>query len=320
MRYKKLILLILGGIIISGCCDESDEGTAVSQDVWLTVVLPVDKGNTRATVKEDAKTLALIPTWNINDKIRIYAAHQVGNTHTPFAFFGDHSIGNISEDGRRCEFNTGISGDFANDGQGGKNVMVYGVCGKESSLDNNEISICANLYRTTMAQAIAPVWFMSDFKNNNSEIECKYLGTFELLHIKNNSNQKMVFKWNGYEANQKWYYEFANFLPETMIVKENSSAGDEDVMPVDAVASISPGEESTMISWFIPNGKKMKDAALLATIDGKEIKSISRKSSSLTIEVGHAYHLYAHWDGKNLYIDSFDEQGIKFGDIPNHDL
>ena len=64
----------------------------------------------------------------------------------------------------------------------------------------------------------------------------------------------------------------------------------------------------------------MKDAALLASIDGKEIKSKNKKSSSITIETGHAYHFYVNWDGKDLFIDSFNEQSIKFDNVPNHDL
>jgi len=313
-KYYYIVIVSLL-LLVNGCSQETVDAE-VKQIDKLILLTPDSyiETSTRVSVIPDNTSLGLICTWQNNDQIHFFGFQNLDYYRT--MDMGCLSVENISDDGKRCEFSVKRPDNF----DLAAPYTIYGVCGKEAQLVNNKVYVYGNLIRSTLANFEAPVWFKANIGLSwSANVVCQHMGTYELLHIKNYSGQDIVFKWVGFETEYSWYYENVAFLPETNELVENGASVN-DKSQAEAVVKIPAGEERILISWFIPNGKKMKDAALLASIDGKEIKSKNKKSSSIIIEVGHAYHFYVNWDGKDLFIDSFSEQGIKFGDIPNHDL
>ena len=314
---SKNYLLIAFLLLLSACSHEQKDidNTIIDKIVLLTPGNDT-QNTTRVSMLPDNNnmSLALICRWQNSDQIHFFGFQNLDYYRT--MDMGNLYVENISEDGKKCEFSVKRPDSFEPIAP----YTVYGVCGKESQLINNKVYVYGNLIRSSFSNFNAPIWFKGDVGLTwPDNITCKHMGTYEVLHIKNNTNQPIVFKWVGYDTEEPWYYENVAYIPETDELVENGSPVT-DKSPADAIVKIPAGEDGILISWFIPNGRKMKDAALLATIDGIDVVSASRKSSSLTIEKGQAYHLYANWDGTTLHIDTYTDSGLTLGEVINHDL
>lgn len=328
---RRFIIFVLPAILSVCACSYDDLALDSPSKVMKVVAcMPgndSDDSKTRIGITENPKTLDITPAWWANDKIHTYVTLDIDRQwpEAKVISLGEQDIDNISSDGKKCQFNSGIEDDtwkkvvLDYNGQY-QNKLLYGTCGRMSWRYDNGIYMIADMFRTTIENVKVPVWFEVKFTDDIPEAKCQYVGTFELLHISNQTDKKIVFKWDGYDAVEKWYYQYAGFDPHKNIVSETDTQNGTDTPLVDAIIAIPAGEERTLVAWYIPNGNKMKDVALAATIDGKSIKSVNKKSSDIDIQVGHAYHWYANWDGSNLYIDNFGENGLSFGEVVNEDI
>lgn len=318
---------IMATLSVCACNSEETTWNDNTKEVTVVVSIPHHNAMTRVNIVQDPQTLALVPSWNDNDKIHTFATVDLNNRWETIAMtdLGEHEIGNISSDRKKCEFNPGIDNDFGEEykekyGSAYQGKLLYGTCGRKAKVVETEVHMVANMYRTTTAEVLVPVWFEVKFERDFPEAVCQYVGTFELLHIKNESDKDIVFRWDGYDAAEKWYYEYATFMPHAHKAVELHADDLEDDIQVDAITVIPSGEERTLVSWYVPSGKKFTNAALMATIDDKQVQSVNRKSSNSDIQQGHVYHLYANWDGTHLYIDNFCDSGLTLGDVVNVDL
>ena len=76
--------------------------------------------------------------------------------------------------------------------------------------------------------------------------------------------------------------------------------------PVEVSEGLTIPANSTgaIVSAYVPTGQKIQDARMVATIDGNVVKSENTKSSEVSLQQGHAYHLYASWSNGRLRFES----------------
>jgi hypothetical protein len=311
MKLSSIFLDIIAASALTicyNCTTVEDDNRQRTIDV-LRVQFPCNDA-TRVGVETD-ESLDLHFTWNAIDKLHFYAFQNLDGLH--FEDLGESSATNISEDGKSCDFNIERPKAFDQVAP----YSVYGVTGCESVNFENKINIYTYLQRTSLSQFSSPFWLKADVGYSFPKVEAQHVGTYELLHIKNTSGASIVFKLIGFESDRKWYYDNAAFIPETGEIRNNMAPVQTTGQSVAAIAKIESGNSATLISWYVPNGNKLENVTMVAKIDDIEIRSSNKKSSKANIQVGHAYHMYATWDGTELKFDNPNKLVNELGFEPN---
>ncbi len=312
IHYNKYVALV-AALLAVGCQqnDETPETTAGMMEVRL--LSPDAQPSTRAQVLPQDGTLSLASRFRESDQFEAMAVVWPGGQHESL---GSHAVKGVSADGKSCTIVLEQPHTLAL-----ASPTIYGINGKPMReyrlLAAKTLAFDASLIRTRWADFDAPVWFELKYDLRGSQqVQCRHLGTYEVLHIKNTGNATITFKLEGFEAEELWYHEKALFLPSTQ-----ETVGEEalptDVMPNQAIVSVAPGAEQSVVSWYMPTGKSVTRATLVATIDGQRVRSANTLTSTAKIETGHAYHMHATWDGTNL---TFGDAKPVYGDMPTEGL
>lgn len=289
-------------ILLITSCTNTDEGVGISErKVQLTVMMP-DEGTTRVGLEEDYFTKDLNTKWRELDEVQILITQ--GNQHYEV---GKVRVTNISESKKSGSIVFELPAEL--DLQ--KTYSLYALCGIEGTMVGEGAAwypLCiAELARDGLVYFDAPLYCKVDVENNLvPTLQFKHIGTYEVLHLTNATDKTISFQHRGFDMEEPWYYKKAsvyllpdggiNVLPNTVVYGDNASNE----------FNIHAGQTTTLISWYIPTQEKMSGAELKATIDGVAMKSSNKKSSDVNIETGHAYHMYATWDGTNLTFDNGD--------------
>ena len=173
-------------------------------------------------------------------------------------------------------------------------VGVVAFCDVEPSLSGGNIECNADLGR----KGLIPICAYTDTSSVGNICKSHALTTVELVSIENKTSDTITVRHKGFDAKDKWYYSKAKVIVDAnvKVTAKSTSVGQEVVSDVYKVA---PGDAAKIWSYYVPTGKKMKDACLVAEINGNEVKT-SAVSSDLNIELGQHYRMHCLWDGKNL--------------------
>lgn len=171
---------------------------------------------------------------------------------------------------------------------------VMALCYVESSLSDGNIECKVDLKRN----GTMPLWDNCQLSSMETDGKSYSLSTNESLNVHNTTSDTITVKHKGFEAKDKWYYSKANVVltADRKVSASGSSTGEEDVSRVYKVA---PGHYVTLWSFYVPTGKKMKDARLVLEINGKDVRT-QPISSDVNIELGQFYRMAVRWDGKSL--------------------
>lgn len=183
---------------------------------------------------------------------------------------------------------------------------VFALSNVDASLSGENIECKADLRRS----GTIPTWDNSLETNGKSYA----LSTIETLSVRNSTSETITVKHKGFEVKDKWYCSKAKVvLDADMKVAANGSVG-EDV--VSGAYKATPGNYATIWSYYVPTGKKMKDARLVLEINGKEYKT-QPISSDVNIEFSHYYRMTVQWDGKSLkwVLGDGETRGMKGKDM-----
>ena len=143
-----------------------------------------------------------------------------------------------------------------------------------------------------------PLWDNPQPSSMQTDGKCYSLSTIELLNIHNTSSDSVTIKQKGFDVKDKWYYSKAKVvLTADKKVNGYGSSVDEEVASNEY--KVAPGDTVKIWSFYVPTGKKMKDARLILEINGKEVKT-QPISSDVDIELGQFYAMAVQWDGKSL--------------------
>ena len=306
MRTKLYGILTLLPLftLLTACSDvESVMNRWMGEEITLDACMPSSDSNTRAGLVEIKNSKDLLAQWQDGDEVQLFACQgQVG------VELGKVTVSNISSDRKRATISTVIPSSIDTN----KPYTIYGFCGIEASLKKNTDGtwspVCtAELKRSSLEDFKVPmVCRLTGRGTNLSTVEFEHFGTYELLHVANATSRSINFLQMDYNVKSPWY------LGSTQVNFQSSGVpslygGKSDTQASDYI-NIPAKDTKTIISWYMASGKKLKDAQLTAYVDGTYITSQNKKSSDVTIESGHAYHLYVTWDGSSL---KFDQSGVE---------
>jgi len=303
--YWALLPLLL---CLLGCSSvETTENSSVSgREVTLKVMMPSEE-NTRAGLQEDYYSKDLIANWRNLDEVQLFVVQ--GKEHFEI---GKVKVTNISEDRKRGSITFNLPEGLKAD----ESYSIHALCGIEGTMvgadDGQWYPLCtAELEREDIAYFDAPMYCKLDVNYGYiGSMQFKPVGTFEVLHLTNASNDIISFKHRGFDVETPWYLKKVNvYLQEdggVALASNDVTYGDVE----SGAVNIPAGQTETLLSWYLPSGVDIMQAELKATIDGYPLKSANTKSSGVSIRLGSAYHLYATWDGAQLTFDNGDEKSL----------
>ncbi len=316
MKKTKYIFGCLMLFLSISACSEGVETVSNSKRI-VEVSASMPESGTRASLTQESGTLNLIARWKADDKIRLYVL-QDGKDYS----IEPVNVQNVSADGKSCSFAfelpTEVMADYP--------YELYGLCDAIGEPLGNESTVLVNcrLQRMPWSSYTVPLWFHTTVGPTSIYAEFRHMGTYEILHVKNTSTVGVMFSHSGFDVEMPWwedgYIPLSDDYDPAAIVEEPSDDSSSSSVFIPA------GQTKDFLSWYIPSGASIKDASLLATIDGKKITSSNKKNSNVKIQLRHAYHMYATWDGTELKFDKTDviegkvikvEPGkISFGTVP----
>ena len=283
---------------LSSCKEELEMDSSSRQ---IVVTASLEELHTRVSLDQKAGSLDLIAKWNAKDKISLYIIQgKKGYKLNPVP------VQNISSDGKNCDIVFQLPSAVIAESP----YDIYGLCDADGEILEEESMVSAkcNLQRLGWNELKTPVWFHAKGGAASLKAYFRHLGTYEILHITNNSKSQCSFVHAGFDVETPWYKssDLAPLSDSYDPTKMPGEPGDDARMR--ASIPISSGETASVMSWYIPNGAKVKDARLIAEFGGKRVISENTLSSDARIQVGHAYHMYATWDGEKLVFEKGEEE------------
>ena len=288
-------------LLLVGCSEMDSVFNRSSKEVKMSAIMPGSDNTTRVGLSESSGTLNLITSWQEGDELLIYLLQDDEKFDV-----GKVPVTDISSDGKQANFEFTLPKGM----DPSKSFHVYAFCSANGDMDkaygNWDVFYSTDLIRTELSKFKAPLYGEAEMNIKSSgTIKFRHFNTYEVLHVKNATNADISFCHFGFETELQWYAARAGINFE--------SDGDKVTLPsvwdsdCESETIIIPaGSTASIISCYLPSGFKMKDAYLQASINGSMVKSSNKKSSNVTIERGHAYHLYATWDGSELTFDNGD--------------
>lgn len=315
MTKKHLfILLLFAGLLFAGCNNNDDIYAPEPADrtirtLKVTASIPIDDEiGTRVTAsqKEGSKDIEL--RWKEGDKIQLY--FKQGETITE----GEEvEVQAISSDGKRAEFNVsvpaGITGTFD----------LYGVHGVQSVIADNTILLDAlpSIFLDPIEEISVPIYFKAEGLTNVERINVafRHYGALQVLTFKNDSFTRideilMVAAPTSYTSggSGEFGYYFRDFGESKSLVYDVIS-GETSLRQIDfgdrllETITIPASTSIKIAQWVVPNGNIPDELTLgmMMTDTPSTILSKNTKPKRTgPLQPGHAYHLYAVWDGTDL--------------------
>ena len=291
-------------LVVLGACSDEDKFMGGNDEIVVTAIMP-DDGTTPShgtlkgvAVSSDDNTLNLITKWKSGDKIQVF----VRQDNKVYKVSEESAVYNISSDGKTCSFNFSLPSSI----DGARVYDVIGVTGISAQASGSEVYATSTLKRMNLdsnGEATSPMWFITAKTNTATNFQAKFqhLGTYEILHVTNATSGDLTFRHLGFDVSEPWFkYNDNTALNNTYDPTASfTEPGDVESPPI----LIRAGKTGKILSWYMPSGKLMTNAKLIALINGQSVTSSNTKSSALPIERGKAYHMYATWDGKQLKFD-----------------
>ena len=322
-----------------GCSEIDSMMSGFSEKrITLSVQMPTED-NTRVSLTQAENSKDLIARWQEDDEVQVFF-RQDNNVYEG----GKVKVTGISQDGKSASLNLDLPG-MINQTKPFFIYCFTGIDGQVRDVDNGvwypycRMDVTRSLKTKFKAPMFAQVDVPSAFSDGdfnggaggggnswenggssqegaggggggswgavNFAAHFKHIGTYEVLHLKNTSTKKVSVVHCGFETKLPWYQDYAGVdLVDSYDYTKLPSEWDGD--NESPALEIPAGTEGVFLSSYMPSGFKVEDAQLVTRIDGVVVKSSNKKSSNVSIQRRHAYHMYATWDGKELKLDQGD--------------
>ena len=312
----RIDILSIGLLFLAYGCTSEIESPTPSR--VYTVSAGFEGKGTKVSLEQSLSSLDLIARWQEDDQVKILIYGSKNYLELPA-----RPLTEISEDGKDCHFSYTIPDDYELT-ESEYRLVCYTIPPgsdnlKTAQVETENATIDFPLIRFPLEQFRAPVLFDGQVKENNAIIAFRHIYTYELLHVENNSNQPIPFSLSGYNASPLWFrtYSTLELTSSGFVIGEGGSGGGGgsfapgkrtklEVNPVmeSPLVWIAPHSEQIVVSAYLPNGNKISDAQIVAVINGKTVYSSNTISSNVELKQGHAYHMYATWDGTELKFEN----------------
>ncbi len=286
---KSCYIVAVSVVSLLMSCGNQDNESLYGGTRIRTVQASLKDHSTRVALTEDAHTHDMITQWQKDDRIHVMLVNN-----TDYTDIGSVPIYDISENGKSCNFKYALPDDF--DASKGYGLSCYTHNCKPVIVDG-DILYNASLERMPIKEFKARVMFDQYVNEENCFGSFEHYGTYELLHVANNSDESIEFSLCGFEADNIWFKSTGGirlfdgkFITDTRFERIEESP----------TVTIPAHGSDTIVSWYIPNGQTIQKARLVAKIDGEYVHSSNTKSSDVTLCTGIAYHMFAAWDGEKL--------------------
>lgn len=275
--------------ILMSCTDQMTNNEDARQ-IIISASLRDHTPHTRVSITQDSESLNLLPKWEEDDKIDLFII-QDKNVYPVTSV----PIRDIREGGSTCTISLTIPYQVDTE----KPYTIIGLFDIEGETDaDGQVKVKTQLKRLRWDTPTTPMYFKADGGPRSLIATFEHIGTYELLHIKNTSNKGIFFQHCGFETETPWY----KYEDEIIVGKQETPQS--TIFEKGEVTSgryfIPKNESFNILSWYIPSGVQIRNAKLKSVIDGNQVVSSNAKNSSVQLQRGHAYHMYATWDGTEL--------------------
>ena len=280
-----LSALVFLAFAAGGCQDM--ENTNLRNNT-CRVQASIEGHTTRVGLSQGETSLDLVARWQQDDQVNIFVTKGTDSYD-----IGLVPVQELSANGKSCRFQFFMP--RALDGVTDGYYMNCFSSECDPKVQDGDIRCNASLVRSPLNSFKARVMASQQVDGPDCTIPFHHYGVYEILHFTNCSDKDITFSLCGYEAESLWY----NNVGMAMRTSDNSYVEDSSYEPMAAspVVTIPAQGTETIVSWYVPNGKKIDNASIIAEIDGNRITSSNAISSDVTLSIGNAYHIYAAWDG-----------------------
>lgn len=274
---------------ISGCQMEED---IVSAPDYHVISARFENSGTRTIFEEIPSSFNLTTKWQGHEYINVfYMMTDSYHETTPQV-----QVSEITEDGFGATFTYKVPEEW--DKNDVYDVKLFTSTCFPKMMDG-KVYYNASIIREPISSFQVPVYSEGEI-NAEGKLNATFhhYYTYELLHIHNISDSDIVFSLLGFNGTS-WFKEKGSLCIDDgsfVVDAPSTKQPHRESNPI----TIRPGETQIIISAYIPNGGTIIEATMVALINGGYVYSSNVLSSGIELEQGHAYHMYASWDGTEL--------------------
>ena len=294
---------------LSGCITQApEEDNTGSQKV----VASFDSNSSKVHLIQEGNSLNLIARWQGFEYLNIFCRRN--DTYEPIE--PAVKISEVSSDGSSAIFNYQVPEAWREWAKNNSYDVVMFTTPCYPKLKDNKLYFNASLIRESMETFVVPVYSEGTvYGAEPLNASFKHYYAYELLHITNDSDLSIEFSLKGFQAEAIWYKDRGSICLDDGGFVINAPSTKEPIhenVPI----TIAPHGTGVIVSAYIPNGQSVRNATMVASINGQTVSSSNTIDSNSMILQGHAYHMYVTWKGSELKFDQTndlpDELGIGF--------
>jgi hypothetical protein len=326
MRNKYFIWLVSALLAIAGCVGneiENEQSTpdAGEQTLIITASVPDESPQTRLSLSPDTESKDIIVKWKAGDVL--YLVFDQGTAvkeGTPITLTQQ----NISSNGKVATFTITIPQGI-NVNTPCKIYAVHGATYQLNMYDYVVVNVSPVGFSLLTALNNVPVSSVVTVNNLLSPITINFghLGLLQCLNFKNTSTTDFVITPtlvnNG---GISWYHTYSGGTTAPHYNLYNNQVSNFTVTPsTTAPVTIPAGSTVQLAQWVMPKNVNTPEIKINAQpTAGQPIVSANCKPArSSVMQKGKAYHLYALWDGTNLYFTCNTFSPPPTGDVMHAD-
>jgi hypothetical protein len=320
MRSKYFLWITIALLIIAGCTKNGIDIEQPTPDVEggkivLTASIPDESPQTKVNLAPETGTKNIIITWRVGDQAKFF--FEQNSTIVEGALV-ELTTDDITMEGKEADFTVDIP-----EGINGQNpYTVYMTHGAESKLTVDgkilinvtplELMPIADLHDVPVAGSVEVAGGASV-----GDIPLQHLGTLQCVTIKNSSAESVQFSLYldlaNWEVDNLWFYwiGFDNDYNPNSVPYYNLKSGqveyieEEVTMPDEVLITIVPNDTKLLAQWIMPvPDMHTPEIYIFHSMPGSQYaySSYNTKSErSTAMQTGKVYHLYALWDGTDLF-------------------
>ena len=306
MRNKCFIWLASALFIIAGCTkneinNENPMPEMGQYKLVITASAPNESPQTRINLAPEANTKNIIVTWKAGDII--YFFFQQGTT---LAEGNSVTLAqqDISSNGKVATFTITVPAGIDT----GNPFKIYALHGVPYILDNGKINVNVSPVGFSLLTALNNVPVSGEVTVTppvgSITIPFNHLGVLQCLNFKNTSTSDFVITPTLANASgTDWYYTYSGGTTAPHYDLIGKQVTDASVTPSAAGNVTIPSNSTVQLAqWVMPTAANTPEIKLRAPNGGTTyISNNCKPARGSAMQQGSAYHLYAIWDGNELY-------------------
>ncbi len=300
-HMKKITVAIISAALLyvaSGCLVEESSTSAPNIHV---INASLENSDTRAILIQEPESYNLFAKWQGHEYIKVfYLMTDEYHSNAPLV-----QVSEITNDGLGATFTYKVPAEW--DKKDTYDVKLFTSPCNPKMMDG-KVYYNASIIREPITEFQLPVYTEGEI-NAEGTLNATFYHyyTYELLHIKNTSNEDITFTLLGFEEGTWFKQKGSLCIDDGQFVVNAPSTKD----PVTTTTvSVKAGETGTIVSAYIPTGQPIHMARMIAQVNGQDVQSVNTKTSGIQLRQGHAYHMYCGWNGKELKFWSNEEEPL----------